>query len=67
MTTTKHKNNKGLISHEITLNRLSWKEQHLILDALMTERRLLTKDHSESGEARWEQLSDLITKMIDAL
>ena len=67
MTTTKHKNNKGLISHEITLNRLSWKEQHLVLDALMTERRLLTEDHSEIGEARWEQLSDLITKMIDAL
>jgi hypothetical protein len=67
MTTTKHKNNKGLISHEITLNRLSWKEQHLILDALMTERRILAKDHSEIGEARWEQLSDLITKMIDAL
>ena len=67
MTTTKHKNKKGLISHEVTLNRLSWKEQHLILDALMTERRLLTKDHSEIGEARWEQLSDLITKMIDAL
>lgn len=67
MTTTKHKNNKGLISHEITLNRLSWKEQHLILDALMTERRLLIKDHSETGETRWDQLSDLITKMIDAL
>ena len=67
MTTTKHKNNKGLISHEVTLNRLTWKEQHLILDALMTERRQLIKDHSETGETRWDQLSDLITKMIDAL
>jgi hypothetical protein len=67
MKITKHKNNKGLISHEVTLNRLSWKQQHLILDALMTERRTLTKDHSEVSEARWEELSDIIREMIDAL
>ena len=67
MKLTKHKIRKGLISHEITLNRLSWEQQHLILGALMTERKLLTKDHSEIAEEKWDQLSDLITKMIDSL
>lgn len=66
MKVTKHRNEKGF-ANEVTINRLTWEQQHLILDCLLKSKTELVHDHSEEGAAAWEAHSEIIDAMLKAL
>jgi hypothetical protein len=55
------------ILRDVTLGRVTWQQQHLILDALMEHRRKLIGQHDEESQRIWDELSEIITEMIEAL
>lgn len=65
MKITKHQ--KPTIFKDVTLGRVTWEQQHLILDALMEQRKKLISQHDEESRKLWDDLSEIITEMIDAL
>lgn len=52
---------------DVTLGRVTWEQQHLILDALMEQRTKLIGQHDEESRRIWDDLSEIISEMIDAL
>jgi hypothetical protein len=65
MKVTKHRNALGF-ANEMTLHRLTWEQQHLIMDCLLKSKRELVSDHTEEGEAAWEAHSELIDAVLKA-
>jgi len=65
MKITKHQ--KPTIFKDVTLGRVTWEQQHLIIDALMEQRKKLIAQHDEESRKLWDDLSEIITEMIDAL
>lgn len=65
MKITKHQSPR--IMRDVTLGRVTWEQQHLILDALMEQRTKLIGQHDEESRRIWDDLSEIISEMIDAL
>ena len=66
MTVTKHRT-PNTWAPDMTLNRMSRKQQYLVLNALMNERKKYTHDHSEEATDKWEELSDIIGTILTAM